>query len=106
MMESQRGGPSGRWRRMGSSSPSRSSAASQQDQRRGELLAERAGLVDRAVGGGDAKLDVGEAVAAREDEASITDDGDRHARHPLAAHLLANVAVHGSQRRLVGHCRR
>ena len=61
----------------------------------GELLSDRAGLIDRAVGGRHVVLDVGEAVAAGQEHAVSPEHGDRQAGDPLPGQLGPDVAVDG-----------
>ena len=65
----------------------------QQDARRRELLADRPGLKDAAVGHRDVQLHVGEPVPPRLDHPAVRDDRQRESGNPLAAHLGDDEAV-------------
>src|SRR4051812_11386857 len=64
----------------------------------GELLSQRARLIDRAVAGGNLKLEVGKPESARKQYAVAAEDSDRHPRDALPHQLGLDIRGDGIER--------
>ena len=97
--------PSGRYLRTGSSRRRRPCSTSMSTSVAVNCFPMGAGLVDRAVAGGNPELEVGVAVPAGEQYAVTAEHGHRHSRDPLPRHFRSDEAVdriHGERRAGLG----